>query len=219
MDGFMMKRMAIGRWSLSWGVALVALCLVAVGLSGCATPPAVPGSYVVLLPSPDGQVGQVWVNGPGGQQRLSQAGQAAGADGTPLPQGVPEAVVRSTFAAAQAAQPVLPERFVLYFEFGGTALTPDSEQAIARLIQRVQVRRAQGPVEVDVIGHTDTVGRPQVNAALSLERAQGVARRLAAQGLAEVRLAVGSHGEANLLVPTPDETPEPRNRRVEVTLR
>ena len=28
-----------------------------------------------------------------------------------------------------------------------------------------------------------------------------------------------SHGEAALLIPTPDETPEPRNRRVEITVR
>jgi len=32
-------------------------------------------------------------------------------------------------------------------------------------------------------------------------------------------VVVESHGKRNLLVPTPDETPEPRNRRVEITIR
>ena len=32
-------------------------------------------------------------------------------------------------------------------------------------------------------------------------------------------LAIESHGERNLLVPTPDDTAEPGNRRVEITLR
>jgi peptidoglycan-associated lipoprotein len=32
-------------------------------------------------------------------------------------------------------------------------------------------------------------------------------------------VAVTSHGEAVLLVRTPDETYEPRNRRVEITIR
>jgi len=38
-------------------------------------------------------------------------------------------------------------------------------------------------------------------------------------GLPDVPLSVESHGERNLLVATPDETDEPRNRCVEVTLR
>jgi outer membrane protein OmpA-like peptidoglycan-associated protein len=32
-------------------------------------------------------------------------------------------------------------------------------------------------------------------------------------------IEVASHGEADLLVHTPDETPEPRNRRVDITVR
>ena len=39
------------------------------------------------------------------------------------------------------------------------------------------------------------------------------------QGLNLAALVVESHGERNLLVPTPDNVDEPRNRRVEITLR
>jgi outer membrane protein OmpA-like peptidoglycan-associated protein len=39
------------------------------------------------------------------------------------------------------------------------------------------------------------------------------------EGIAPALLEVTSHGEANPLVPTADEVPEPRNRRVEVMVR
>jgi len=34
-----------------------------------------------------------------------------------------------------------------------------------------------------------------------------------------IHITIESHGEKNPLVPTPDDTEEPRNRRVEVTVR
>ena len=42
---------------------------------------------------------------------------------------------------------------------------------------------------------------------------------LAAAGLTVADLTVDTHGEFNLQVKTADETPEPRNRRVEITIR
>ena len=42
---------------------------------------------------------------------------------------------------------------------------------------------------------------------------------LVAAGLDATSVEVTSHGEAVLLVRTPDETYEPRNRRVEITIR
>jgi outer membrane protein OmpA-like peptidoglycan-associated protein len=72
---------------------------------------------------------------------------------------------------------------------------------------------------MSVIGHSDTVGKAEVNEALSLKRAQTVADLIKSQGLQVDTLSVESHGKRNLLVPTPDETPEPRNRRVEISVR
>jgi outer membrane protein OmpA-like peptidoglycan-associated protein len=42
---------------------------------------------------------------------------------------------------------------------------------------------------------------------------------LAAERIDPGSLEITSHGEANLLVPTADNVSEPRNRRVEVTVR
>jgi outer membrane protein OmpA-like peptidoglycan-associated protein len=58
-----------------------------------------------------------------------------------------------------------------------------------------------------------------MNLQLSLARARAVAALLAAAGVDPASLEITSHGEANLLVPTGDNVPEPRNRRVEVTVR
>ena len=65
-------------------------------------------------------------------------------------------------------------------------------------------------------GHADLVGAEAYNDRLGLRRAQAVASRLAALGVAPARLrAVESRGFRDPVVPTPD--PERRNRRV-VTL-
>jgi outer membrane protein OmpA-like peptidoglycan-associated protein len=46
-----------------------------------------------------------------------------------------------------------------------------------------------------------------------------VAEMLKEKGLKARELTVESHGERNQLVKTPDNTQEPRNRRVEVSVR
>ena len=63
------------------------------------------------------------------------------------------------------------------------------------------------------------MGDPRANLALGLKRAISVRDILVEAGLAPSTIEVTSHGEADLLVKTPNNTPEPRNRRVEITVR
>lgn len=193
-------------------LSLAALAL-AVLLVGCAAPRP---SYVVLLPSPDGSLGEVVVQGKLGQQSLTQAQQGSLLDGGSPPFAVSTEQLQRDFGAAMGARPVLPEQFLLYFESGGAALTAESKALLPRIVERAQTRAF---VDMSVIGHSDTQGKADANEALALQRAGSVAEQLRALGLANAVLVVESHGERNLLVPTPDETPEPRNRRVEITLR
>ena len=72
---------------------------------------------------------------------------------------------------------------------------------------------------VSVIGHTDTVASEKTNEELSLKRAQFVADLLKNKGLKIHALNIEWHGKRNLLVKTPDNTPEAKNRRVEVSVR
>jgi outer membrane protein OmpA-like peptidoglycan-associated protein len=188
----------------------VALLLAAL-LTACAGP----GSYAVLLPSPDGSVGQITVTGTKGSQVLTQASSAAALDGSTPPFAVSPAQLQRDFGAAMAARPPLPEHFLLYFD-QGSELTAESKVVLAKLLARA---KARSNLDISVIGHTDTQGTAEANEALARERANAIATELRQLGLPDVVLSVESHGERNLLVPTADEVAEPRNRRVEITLR
>ncbi len=183
-------------------------------LAGCASSST--GSYVVLLRDPDGKLGSVVVKNLQGEQVLSQAFKATTLDGNKEPYFVTEAQLQRDFGAALAARPELPEQFLLYFETGGAELTAESKALLPKILQRAHARTA---LDLSVVGHTDTVGKADANEALARQRANAIAQQLRQLGLQNATLAVESHGERNLLVPTPDETPEPRNRRVEITLR
>lgn len=186
-------------------------------LSACA--PTIPRSYVVLVPDLDGAVGQVIVSGQKGSQVLTRAGQVAGIDGNEVKAEIAGPKLDADFSEAKAAQPTPPEHFMLYFVSGGTRLTDESEIQFTDILTRWKTRGAQAIVEVVVIGHTDTVGSAENNIALSAQRAKAVADRLQAAGLKLSALTLESHGEKNPLIPTRNGVSEPRNRRVQVTIR
>ena len=180
--------------------------------SGCASK-----SYVVLMESPDGSTGAIEVKTAKGMARVDQKGYGVNLDGSSArPFQVEPPRLEKDFSAARAAQPALPKSYLLYFRTGGTKLTRKSQAEIPEVLQTV---RDRGPSAVSVIGHTDTVGSKRDNQDLGLLRARAIARQLQDNGLQALELVVTSHGEGNLLVKTPDNTPEPANRRVEITVR
>ena len=73
--------------------------------------------------------------------------------------------------------------------------------------------------EVMVIGHTDTVGGLEANDKLSLRRAEAVRDILVAAGVPGEKIELAGRGERETLVKTGDEVAEPRNRRVEISVR
>jgi OmpA-OmpF porin, OOP family len=70
-----------------------------------------------------------------------------------------------------------------------------------------------------VWGYTDTAGPQAYNQRLSERRAETVARYLESKGVSRSRMQIRGWGETNLAVQTPDNTPEQRNRRVEIRRR
>jgi outer membrane protein OmpA-like peptidoglycan-associated protein len=124
--------------------------------------------------------------------------------------------VRQVFGAALAALPPAPRHFTLQFRFESDTLTAESMAVLPEILQSV---KALPVPEVVVVGHTDTMGDRKANVTLGLRRANTVRGILATAGLAPATIEVASHGEGDLLVKTPDNTPEPRNRRVEITVR
>ena len=176
----------------------------------------VQAAFVVLLPSPDGTVGQVALQGSRGTQTLTQALQGADASGTQAPVAVSKEEVQRTFGAALGAQPPLPQKTTLLFRSGATRLTPESENAWGPLMEQLKARQT---LDVTVAGHADTVGSERLNERLALQRAEAIVRKLRASGFQDVEVTVEGYGSRQLAVPTPDETPEPRNRRVVITVR
>ncbi len=193
-------------------------------VAGCAAPPAPPikaeepkpVSYVVLLDNADGTVGAVTVTGAKGTVLVDRMAQGALLDGSGKAFAVEESRIRRDFNAALSSRPVAPVSFLLYFETGGANLTAESQALIPKVLAAAKGR----PVpDISVIGHTDTEGDAESNEQLGLQRAQSIAKILTEAGLAVTAMAIESHGERNLLVRTPDNTAEARNRRVEISIR
>jgi outer membrane protein OmpA-like peptidoglycan-associated protein len=127
-----------------------------------------------------------------------------------------EAEVNKQFGDVLSALPPAPQHFTLYFRFESDELTAESQALVPDILRAVKER----PVpEVVVTGHTDTTGTPVGNFELGMKRAATVQGLLADAGLDLSSVEVTSHGEAALLVKTADDTYEPRNRRVEITIR
>jgi outer membrane protein OmpA-like peptidoglycan-associated protein len=74
-----------------------------------------------------------------------------------------------------------------------------------------------GPIKLFIAGHTDTVGATGYNLRLSQRRAQAIATWFRKRGL-RLPIYFEGFGEQALLVSTPDETDERRNRRVDYIL-
>jgi len=200
------------------GRPLLAAALLSL-LAACAAE-GPPRNMVVLLPDADGKVGAVTVSNQKGARTLDQANVAAdlaGAERGDLHK-LEQGAIKAIFGRALDAEPPAPLRFELYFEFGSDRLTTASQNDIPRIFEAMQERRGTAP-EILVIGHTDRVGTPDANFKLGLERAQLVRRILVESGGDPKLMEATSYGENAPLVPTADGAAEPRNRRVEVSIR
>ena len=193
--------------------------LAASALSACCSVPR--NDLSVVLPGADGHVGGITVEAAGTKLVLDKAyAGAKPGGGTMAPVEVSEQEVKEVFADALAARPVPPKSYTLYFLTGGTDLAPDSQATMDAMLADMAARKA---AEVVITGHTDTVGNGADNDRLSLHRAKAVAGTLretfVAKGVKSDSVTAIGRGERQLLERTPDQTPEPKNRRVEITVR
>ena len=192
--------------------ACLAILLV---LSACAASRDV----VVLLPDDKGETGSIVVSGAGGKQVLSKPREtvsvaSGAAPGEPVV--MPSEEVRSLVGPALDALPQPPLQFILYFQHDTAELTKQSQADLKKVLRTIRERK---PVDMSVVGHTDTLGSKNYNYRLSLERAEAVAALLIRDGTDPSIIDITSHGKDNPLIPTGDQVSEPRNRRVEVTVR
>ena len=197
------------------GMAVLAAAA-ALGLAGCQT------TRVTLLPNEDGKgAGAVAVFDP---KTETERGELSKADfevrNSRYAKAVkPKASKRGGFASLFALMPKPPIERELTFETGTTTVTEASKPVLVELLDLWQ--RSRQDSEIQIIGYTDTVGSLEENDALSLRRAEAVRDMLANEGFKFTpdNSKVTGRGERELLVKTPDETDEPRNRRVLVVTR
>lgn len=190
------------------------LAVAALFLGGCAT------SSLVLLPDEEGQQGAVAVLEANGQpaEAVIADGNSRTRLGDPTPASKPLGAkgLRKQEAALLTDLPPPARSFLLYFDQGTVKLVPDSVRVLAALREEITAR--SGP-EVEVIGHTDTVGDEEDNDRLSVQRANEVMSWLVGQGFERSQMSAVGRGERDLKQATADNVDNAANRRVEVIVR
>lgn len=132
---------------------------------------------------------------------------------TPAPTPVPAPNPAPTPAPVSAPAPT-PAPLVLpavLFRLGTAELRPESDATLTQLAAYLQ---ANAGLRVRVAGHTDRIGEADKNQLLSEQRAAAVKNYLVRRGrIAAGRIETLGYGDKRPLSESPDE----RNRRVEVT--
>jgi outer membrane protein OmpA-like peptidoglycan-associated protein len=94
---------------------------------------------------------------------------------------------------------------------------PKLQASLTKISEIAQKHAGLGKITLFVLGHTDTVGTDEHNLTLSRKRARAIASWFKSHGL-PVAIAFEGAGEKMLLVKTPDETAEEKNRRADYIL-
>lgn len=198
---------------------LAAAALLLLAVAGCAgTPRVVAPELFAVLPGANGHVGAIVVRSNGSEQVLDRAYAASRvqSDGSTVAATVSPDEVRRDFGGTIDALPGRPASFLLYFLEGKDELTPASRLEMDKVF--AELKRRPAP-DIVVIGHTDTVGNLSFNDKLSLARAERMRELMVELGIPPDRIQAAGRGKREPLVPTADNMPEPRNRRVEISVR
>jgi len=191
-----------------WKGGAVALLL---SLGACAAPTA------LLLPGEEGHaVGALAVlDAKGGEQVLDQPLRSARMTrgGTTVRTATK---VKPAYQQLMNTLPPPAKSFTLLFVEGTTTLMPASRNVLDQI--RAEVAARPG-AEVQVTGHTDTVGSDDDNDRLSQMRADEVMGVLIAEGFSRDALSAVGRGEREPAVNTGDNVASAENRRVEVIVR
>ena len=106
-------------------------------------------------------------------------------------------------------------RFVVYFDSDKYDVDTKAQAVLA---EAKSAAEKLGTPIVRISGNADTVGSVGYNQKLSELRAQAVAKVMEAGNTPVRAMQTEAHGELKPALVTADETPEQRNRRVEIIL-
>jgi len=132
------------------------------------------------------------------------------------PEQMSEEEISRRFSKVLSAIPKKAISHIVYFKPHSTDLTEASKEELIKSIEDI---RKNAPCMVDIIGHTDTVGSNEINAKVSLKRAQYIESLLKKEKVNVVSISAKGYGEEDLMVETPDNTDEEKNRNVEIFIK
>jgi outer membrane protein OmpA-like peptidoglycan-associated protein len=182
-----------------------------------AAPPPTAKEIIVLLPDAEGKSTGIVVKSKGRETAVTEPYQGVELSGGKIESKAYSAVqIQSMFPEVMQALPDKPRSFTLRFEQNGTRLTPESAAMVEEI--RLEITKRAAP-EVTVIGHTDHEGSEEANLLLSQNRAEAVRDILVAGDVSAQIIQVVGRGELEPEVATADGVAEPRNRRVEISVR
>ncbi len=107
------------------------------------------------------------------------------------------------------------DTYIVFFDFNKSNLSAEAQAVVAEAAATYQ---STGKVNIDVVGHTDTVGSASYNQSLSERRAGAVASELVSLGVPADKIMTSGRGFADPLVPTGPGVREPQNRRAVINL-
>ena len=103
----------------------------------------------------------------------------------------------------------------VFFDFNKSDLLPESREELDRL---VGILNDYPRMTIEIGGHTDNIGQPKDNLALSTARAQAVMDYLAGAGIDGARLTSRGYGEGRPVATNDTDEGRQLNRRVEFTI-
>ena len=103
------------------------------------------------------------------------------------------------------------------FDFDKATLKPEGKAALDAVGDKIQSKGAT-VVDIDVVGHTDSIGSEEYNQALSLRRATSVKDYIVSKGVDPSIIDVSGKGESQPVADNSTKEGRAQNRRVEVRI-
>lgn len=100
------------------------------------------------------------------------------------------------------------------FDSGRATLRPGSHSKLDRVVEFMKYKKS---ARIAIAGHTDNVGSPRRNKALSLRRAQACRRYLVSRGIAARRVKAVGYGQERPIASNDTAEGRQQNRRIEAS--
>ncbi len=135
----------------------------------------------------------------------------------PAPVAAPEPAP-APVAQPEIARPVAHTKVIFdgtNFDFDKATLRPTGK---AKLDDNVRSLTQYPDIDVEITGHTDSVGSDKYNQKLSEERAMTVKRYMESKGIAASRMTTKGYGETKPIASNKTKAGRAENRRVEIEI-